>query len=278
MSESNLASNSVSADRFRLPPKLAQRIWRSPDVIMLLFVGSAADFALNKAVDWLFFTNALPSAPLDRFFETVQFGQTLAFGDEAAVQAWIARVNGMHRAVEQARNAQIPAWGYRDVLFFGLDYTERGYVVVYGPLTAAERQANFSWWMAVGEALHIENLPRTYAEYQSERAAQLQTDFERSALTDKLYLCYRRALAARWRMWLLYAVQASLVPAPVRQMLGLRKIWIIDRALGLYRYLPGGGNKLRWLHRFLLPRRYTQQLANLTRVPSFAEMAEYPEK
>ncbi len=86
----------------------------------------------------------------------------------------------MHKAVERARNAKIPVWGNRDVLFFGLDYTERGYLAVYGPMTDQDRQANFSWWMAVGEALHIENLPRSYDEYRSERAAQLRTDYERS--------------------------------------------------------------------------------------------------
>ncbi len=61
MNVSRLNPGFVSADRFQLPPELAQRIWRSPDVMMLLFVGSAADFALSKAVDWLFFTNVLPA-------------------------------------------------------------------------------------------------------------------------------------------------------------------------------------------------------------------------
>jgi hypothetical protein len=36
--------------------------------------------------------------------------------------------------------------------------------------------------------------------------------------------------------------------------------------LRCYRYLPGGGNKLRWLHCLLLPRQMAQRVRTLAQV------------
>jgi hypothetical protein len=40
---------------------IVRKIWGNSEVILLIFAGAAAEFALNKAVDWLFFTNKLPA-------------------------------------------------------------------------------------------------------------------------------------------------------------------------------------------------------------------------
>jgi len=45
-------------------PPVVHRVWGRLDPILLIFAGSAAEFALNKAVDWLFWTNRLPRNPL----------------------------------------------------------------------------------------------------------------------------------------------------------------------------------------------------------------------
>ena len=47
---------------------IVRAIWGDPDLILLIFAGAAAEFALNRAVDWLFFTNRLPDDPIGRFF------------------------------------------------------------------------------------------------------------------------------------------------------------------------------------------------------------------
>src|SRR5215210_8258561 len=62
-----------------LSSAVTRRIWGSPDAILLFFAGGAAEFAAIKAVDWLFFTGRLPGAPLERFFETVRFAQSVFF-------------------------------------------------------------------------------------------------------------------------------------------------------------------------------------------------------
>jgi hypothetical protein len=50
-------------------------IWGEPDRVLLIFAGAAAEFALNRAVDWLFVTGRLPAHPIGRLFSTVRYAQ-----------------------------------------------------------------------------------------------------------------------------------------------------------------------------------------------------------
>jgi uncharacterized protein (DUF2236 family) len=245
----------------RGPDTVVRRVWGSPDAIMLIFAGAAAEFALSKAVDWLFWTNALPEAPIERFFETVRFAQALVFGDEALIAAAVDGVNRAHRGVERSRGAPIPAWAYRHVLHLLIDYGERAHTVIYGPMTSAERQCYFEESLAIGRALHIPGLPSTYAEYQAQRRAHLQDDIAFSAHTAQLYASYRAHLGG-WRTRALLALQASLVPAEVARLLGLRRRRYVDLLLGAYRHLPRR-QLLRLLAPVILPRRYAGALAAL---------------
>ena len=48
-------------------------IWGDADTILFAFAGSAAEFALNRAADWLFVTGDLPRDPFGRLFSTARF-------------------------------------------------------------------------------------------------------------------------------------------------------------------------------------------------------------
>ncbi len=100
------------------------------------------------------------------------------------------------------------------------------------------------------------------SQYQTQRRQQLIDDYAHTPLTDELFARYRMALGP-WRYWLLRRVQACLVPEAVRTVLALEPEWLTKLFLRVYHYLPGGGNKLRWLHGILLPRSYTNQLRAL---------------
>ncbi len=242
---------------------IAQRIWQSPDAIMLFFAGGAAEFAAIKAVDWLFFTGALPDDPVGRFFETVRFAQRAFYSDPEQAIKTMAMINQIHRQVEADRGYAIPQWAYRDVLFIILDYGERAYKVVYGELSEAERLDYFAAVLAIGQAMQLSDLPTTYAEYQVQRHRQLLDDYAHTPLTDELFARYRVALGP-WRYWLLRRVQACLVPEEVRTVLALKPEWLTTLLLRVYHHLPGGGNKLRWLHGVLLPQAYANQLRALS--------------
>jgi mpaB/rubber oxygenase-like protein len=245
---------------------VTRRIWGSPDAILLFFAGGAAEFAAIKAVDWLFFTGRLPGAPVERFFETVRFAQRVFFGDLASATDAIEQINLIHRRVEKARGEEIPQWAYRDMLFILIDYGERAHQVIFGPMTEAERTSHFGVGLALGRAMHLSGLPTTYAEYRDQRRQQLLEDYARGPLTDELYASYRRALGPL-RFRLLRLVQASVLPDELLDVLRLKPSPLVDKLLRCYRFLPGGGNKLRPLHNVLLPGRFARQLRELKRAP-----------
>src|SRR4051794_32955614 len=60
---------------FVAPGSIVRSIWGDADTILLVFAGSAAEFALNRAVDWLFYTSRLPDDPLGRLFSTAEFAR-----------------------------------------------------------------------------------------------------------------------------------------------------------------------------------------------------------
>ena len=58
---------------------IVKKIWSNTDVILFIFAGAAAEFSVNKAVDWLYFTGKLPQDPLGRLFSTVAYAQKIVF-------------------------------------------------------------------------------------------------------------------------------------------------------------------------------------------------------
>jgi len=240
-----------------------QRIWSSPDAILLIFAGGAAEFATIKAVDWLFFTNALPSDPLGRFFATVHFARRVFFSSPAQAAATLTQINHIHHKVEQARGEAIPAWAYRDVLFILIDYGERAHTIVYGPMSGPERQAHFATLIALGQAMHLSDLPTNYEAYCAQRHQQLLDDYAATDFTTRLNTAYRVALGPL-RYWLLQLLQGCLLPTELQTVTGLRPQPLVAALLRAYRYLPGAGNKLCWFHGILLPRRFVPHLHELT--------------
>jgi hypothetical protein len=63
------------------PGSIVRTIWGDPDLVLLIFAGSAAEFALNRAVDWLFFMGEIPRDPIGRLFSTVRYAQEIVFVD-----------------------------------------------------------------------------------------------------------------------------------------------------------------------------------------------------
>src|SRR5262249_31878082 len=92
---------------------IVRSIWGSSDLIMLIFAGSAAEFALNRAVDWLFFTGQIPRDPIGRLFSTVRYAQEIVFVDEATAQRTLDQIHSIHRSVERERDARIPDWAFQ---------------------------------------------------------------------------------------------------------------------------------------------------------------------
>lgn len=202
------------------PRSIVRRIWGDPDLVLLIFAGGAAEFALNKAVDWLFFTNRLPKDPLGRLFSTVEYAQRIVFADERSAHETLARIRAAHCAVERARGARMPDWAHRDVLYMLIDYSRRAYELMYGRLSHVHERELYEGFLRVGHGLEIIELPATVEMWRIDRNEHLARDLAYSQYTKRLFDQYRRQLGP-WRYRLLLELQGVLVPQRVRELLRL---------------------------------------------------------
>ncbi|HKY28771.1 MAG TPA: oxygenase MpaB family protein [Pyrinomonadaceae bacterium] len=229
-------------------------IWGDPDLVLLIFAGSAAEFALNRAVDWLFFTGEIPRDPIGRLFSTVRYAQEIVFVDEEKARRTLDRINARHASVEHERAQTIPDWAFRDVLYMLIDYSERAYALLYRPLSQSQKADVFEVFLRIGEGLCIPELPATYAEWQLDRRRHLVRDLVYSKHTSMLYGAYRKHLGL-WRYYLLLEVQALLVPDEVRRRLHLNSNPLISVLAQVYGIIDS--NNLRSLvHTLLIPPRH----------------------
>src|SRR5215831_14221678 len=123
---------------------IVRKMWGNGDTVLFIFAGASAEFAVNKAVDWLYFTGRLPADPIGRLFSTVSYARLIVFSETDKANNVIDKIHSIHAAVEESRSAKIPDWAYRDVLFMLIDYSIRSYEVLERKLTAAEKEEVFS--------------------------------------------------------------------------------------------------------------------------------------
>lgn len=223
-------------------------------MVLLVFAGSAAEFALNRAVDWLFFTGKLPGDPVGRLFSTATHAQQIVFADASTAARTLDRIRAAHEAVERQRGQSIPDWAHRDVLYMLIDYSERAHEMLAGPLSPADQRELYDVFSRVGTGLRIPDLPRTYADWRHDRDLHLRRDLLHGDGTAALYAQYRTHLGA-WRYALLLRVQSILTPEHVRGLLRLQRAEWLRPFLRLYRILVRAGLRST-LQQFLMPPRY----------------------
>lgn len=218
------------------PDSIVRQIWGRADTTLFIFAGSAAEFALNKAVDWLYFTGKLPADPLGRLFSTVTYARQILFADEETALRSIDQITAIHKGVEHARGAQIPDWAYRDVLFMLIDYSIRSFELLDRQLTYAEKVEVFDVFHRMGLRMQLTGLPNNYADWQQMREEHLNQNLASSTYTYHLYQQYKKHLG--WlRYRLLIKVQRLLVPARVSTLLDLGEPNWIKPILKTYRFL-----------------------------------------
>lgn len=240
---------------------VARRIWGDGDMVLLVFAGSAAEFALNRAVDWLFFTGKLPGDPIGRLFSTAGYAQGIVFADRSTAARTLERIRAVHQAVERERGQRIPDWAHRDVLYMLIDYSERAHETFARPLRADEQRELYDVFYRVGTGLGIPDLPRTYDDWRADRERHLRRDLVRGEGTEALYAQYRKHLGA-WRYHLLLRIQAILTPGHVRGLLRLRRAEWLRPLVRLYPVLVRAGLR-SVIQRLLMPPRYLPAVRGL---------------
>lgn len=233
---------------------VVRRIWGDADMVLLIFAGSAAEFALNRAVDWLFFTGKLPADPIGRLFVTAGYSQHIVFADEVTAARTLAGIRAAHEAVERKRGEAIPDWAHRDVLYMLIDYSERAHELLAGPLTAAEQRELYGVFHRVGTGLGISALPATYRKWRTDRERHLRRDLARGDGTVALLAAYRDHLG-EWRYRLLLWIQSILVPGHVRALLRLRTAPWLRPLMHVYPLLVRAGFR-PLVRRLLVPSKH----------------------
>ncbi|CAM3785835.1 oxygenase MpaB family protein [Mucilaginibacter galii] len=240
---------------------IVRKIWGKADTVLFIFAGAAAEFALNKAVDWLYFTGRLPADPLGRLFSTVEYSKRILFSEHEAALKAIDQITAIHQGVEAARGAQIPDWAYRDVLYLLIDYSVRSFELLERDLTNDEKEEVYDVFYRMGQRMQLSGLPHNYTQWQIARAQQLQDNFLKSTFTIDLYKQYRKHLGFL-RYHLMKQVQTLLVPAQVRELLGLGRFALLKPVLWGYKLTRL--IKLDWLVKeAILPTDYKAQIRSL---------------
>ena len=253
-------------DYFVKKESIVREIWGKGDTILFIFAGSSAEFALNKAVDWLYFTGRLPADPLGRLFSTVSYARQIVFSTEEVAHKTIDRMAHIHSAVEANRGATIPDWAYRDVLFMLIDYSIRSFEVLERKLTTPEKTDVFKVFDRVGRRMGLTGLPEAYPAWLQMREEHLQQDLVKSSYTQDLYKQYRKHLGPiRYRI--LLEAQILLVPDKVKELMGFRNLSLATPLLQTYKV--SRVLKLDWfLKSIILPTAYQKEIKDLDQTPA----------
>ena len=213
---------------------IVRRIWGSGDTVLLIFAGASAEFALNKAVDWLYFTGRLPSDPLKRLFSTIAYARRIVFVEHDDALRAIDNITAIHKGVEAQRGKAIPEWAYRDMLYMLIDYSIRSYELLERKLSLSEKEEIFDVFYRMGLRMKIRDLPTDYHKWLQLRHAALGENLINGDFTKDLYSQYRIHLGG-FRFWILKHAQRLLVPETVNHLLGLGKHPLAHVILALYK-------------------------------------------
>lgn len=240
---------------------VVRQIWGKSDTILFIFAGASAEFALNKAVDWLYYTGRLPSDPLGRLFSTVGYARKIVFAPEQEACKAIEYMRQIHASVEANRGASIPDWAYRDVLFMLIFYSIAAYELLERKLAGEEKEEVYQVFYRMGTRMGLKELPLAYKEWLPVREAHLAADLQRSEYSTDLFNQYKKHLGA-FRFKLLIEAQLLVVPGRVKELLQFRNYSLLAPVVPLYKFS-------RWFNldgmikKLLLPAGYREQVSEL---------------
>src|SRR5688572_11105774 len=240
---------------------IVRKIWGKSDTVLFIFAGASAEFALNKAVDWLYFTGRLPSDPLGRLFSTVRYASRIVFSSMDEAHKTIDALRQIHNAIEQNRGFSIPDWAYRDVLFMLIHYSIASYELLEKILSDEEKEEVYNVFYRVGARMGLQELPLTYFEWLPVRRAHLNNDLQKSKYTADLFKQYKKHIGTM-RFKVLIEGQKLVVPERVKELLHFSDFSLLTAVVPVYKIVSL--MKMDWLLKnILLPSGYKDQIKAL---------------
>lgn len=237
---------------------IVRQIWGKSDTVLFIFAGAAAEFALNKAVDWLYFTGKLPADPLGRLFSTVSYSKKILFAEYDEAIRIIDTISSIHSKIEKARGETIPEWAFRDVLFMLIHYSIASFEVLERKLSLKEKEDVYDVFYRFGQRMNLQGIPDNYPDWLKVRNYDLGHDLAKSNYSTDLYKQYKKHLGS-FRYHVLIEGQIILVPEKVRQLLHLRKFSFLTLILPFYK-LSRIIKVDRLVKSIILPSKYKQEI------------------
>ncbi|WP_026704323.1 oxygenase MpaB family protein [Flavobacterium soli] len=213
---------------------IVRKIWGKSDTVLFIFAGASAEFALNKAVDWLYYTGKLPSDPLGRLFSTVSYARKIVFSSAEQANESIDFIAHIHNSVEKSRGIAIPDWAYRDVLFMLIYFSIASYELLERKLTDLEKEEVYNVFYRVGLRMGLKELPINYMDWLPVRDAHLKENLEKSNFTIDLFKQYKKHLGTI-RFNLLVGVQKLIVPKIAKDKLFKNNFSLLKPIVKIYK-------------------------------------------
>lgn len=240
---------------------IVKKIWSTTDITLFIFAGASAEFALNKQVDWLYFTGKLPGDPIGRLFSTVKYAQYIIFREEKEAMASIDKINAIHQHVEAARGRKISNEGYQDVLYMLIFYSIAAFELLERKLTHEEKDEIVQTFARIGHQMHIQGIPSNYIDWKNIYEDQITRSLQKSSFTENLFQQYRKHLGG-FRYFLLKDIQRLLLSKYVNNLLNLGSPRFAHLLLPVYKLI-----RTLKLHKRLIlimvPRKFVPQVKSM---------------
>jgi len=189
-----------------------RRLWTDLDHILLVYVGSAAEFALVEENHWLFYTHKLPAAPLDRLISTFVWNRKVMEVSAEEAPDLARKIRGFHEGVERQRGNEkegpqrISNQAFRAVGAMLIDYALRAEeYLTRDPVADSDKEAYYQDQRQFFETMGITGWEPTFADYARSRAQEIETQLNPNPYTEKLFAAYRKDLGGlRYRLLRLF--------------------------------------------------------------------------
>jgi hypothetical protein len=244
---------------------IVREIWGKSDTVLFIFAGAAAEFALNKAVDWLYYTGKLPADPLGRLFSTVQYARMIIYSPEDRANQAIDAMNSIHTGIEKSRGKAIPDWAYRDVLFMLIHYSIAAFELLERKLSNAEKEEIYNVFYRLGTRMGLKELPDNFTEWLPVRDMHLDKNLQKSGFTIDLFKQYKKHLGTL-RFYLLTGIQKLIVPKTAREKLFKNYFPLLKPIIKVYK-ISKFVKADTAIKNLLLPSSYKKQIKELDRAP-----------
>lgn len=229
------------------------KIYSSIIADVLIYVGSAAEFALHPQNDWIVYTGKILENPQKRFIETQRASVKIFSLPESSAKKYCEYIRTVHTKVEEKRSKETEKMmkirndSYILVGDMIIEYGIRGYEYINRTkLTEQEKSDYFNDIKTMQEWMGIEISDNSYEDFKARRENVIGNILKVNENTDKFFNAYKKDLG-RFRYWIFRNFMASFIDKRISEKLNLKRNGFFYIDYLLYPFFQS-----KWLNHLLL--------------------------